>query len=225
MTWGPKMAPKPPNVRGTPAKPGRPSIPGMTSEKVHPGQGPLQPHHAVAAGHDHLRDGPAHRRSGRDQGRGGRRYDVPERDQEAVGPGQERSRAIPELHRQSPEGRLRPLLREVSARQGDLLRAATELAQARVRGVRHLDRARGPAGDAVGVEGEHLVGQRRQDARAHRAVHSRVLRRHGLDRKSTRLNSSHITISYAVFCLKKKKKTILYITHKKKKKIITKKQR
>src|SRR5437667_6592357 len=27
----------------------------------------------------------------------------------------------------------------------------------------------------------------------------------GVDRKSTRLNSSHITISYAVFCLKKKK--------------------
>src|SRR5437667_7501961 len=28
---------------------------------------------------------------------------------------------------------------------------------------------------------------------------------HPIDRKSTRLNSSHITISYAVFCLKKKK--------------------
>src|SRR5207248_6624543 len=28
-----------------------------------------------------------------------------------------------------------------------------------------------------------------------------------IDRKSTRLNSSHRTISYAVFCLKKKKKT------------------
>src|SRR5207249_11955994 len=27
-----------------------------------------------------------------------------------------------------------------------------------------------------------------------------------LDRKSTRLNSSHVSISYAVFCLKKKKK-------------------
>src|SRR5690242_21605324 len=27
-----------------------------------------------------------------------------------------------------------------------------------------------------------------------------------LDRKSTRLNSSHMSISYAVFCLKKKKK-------------------
>src|SRR3989442_3220204 len=30
--------------------------------------------------------------------------------------------------------------------------------------------------------------------------------RAGLDRKSTRLNSSHVRISYAVFCLKKKKK-------------------
>src|SRR5690349_22391085 len=28
------------------------------------------------------------------------------------------------------------------------------------------------------------------------------------DRKSTRLNSSHVEISYAVFCLKKKKKTL-----------------
>src|SRR5712691_12743600 len=31
-------------------------------------------------------------------------------------------------------------------------------------------------------------------------------RRFGIDRKSTRLNSSHSQISYAVFCLKKKKK-------------------
>src|SRR5437870_6842697 len=30
----------------------------------------------------------------------------------------------------------------------------------------------------------------------------------GGDRKSTRLNSSHVAISYAVFCLKKKKKII-----------------
>src|SRR2546426_10729822 len=29
--------------------------------------------------------------------------------------------------------------------------------------------------------------------------------RHPIDRKSTRLNSSHLVISYAVFCLKKKK--------------------
>src|SRR3712207_3519498 len=31
-----------------------------------------------------------------------------------------------------------------------------------------------------------------------------------VDRKSTRLNSSHANISYAVFCLKKKKKTHVY---------------
>src|SRR5258707_9447358 len=34
------------------------------------------------------------------------------------------------------------------------------------------------------------------------------VRRHLIDRKSTRLNSSHANISYAVFCLKKKKKRI-----------------
>src|SRR3712207_7709492 len=34
---------------------------------------------------------------------------------------------------------------------------------------------------------------------------SRLIRNRRLDRKSTRLNSSHANISYAVFCLKKKK--------------------
>src|SRR5258708_20104408 len=33
-----------------------------------------------------------------------------------------------------------------------------------------------------------------------------------LDRKSTRLNSSHQIISYAVFCLKKKKKSLKHIS-------------
>src|SRR5256885_2553171 len=33
------------------------------------------------------------------------------------------------------------------------------------------------------------------------------------DRKSTRLNSSHLVISYAVFCLKKKKKTHMIIPY------------
>src|SRR2546426_6862296 len=32
-----------------------------------------------------------------------------------------------------------------------------------------------------------------------------LVRKTGRDRKSTRLNSSHLVISYAVFCLKKKK--------------------
>src|SRR6266705_5359311 len=55
----------------------------------------------------------------------------------------------------------------------------------------------------------------------HRGQISPVLRPRpglGLDRKSTRLNSSHRTISYAVFCLKKKKKkNILFIDIKKNK--------
>src|SRR5438874_10722201 len=34
-----------------------------------------------------------------------------------------------------------------------------------------------------------------------------------VDRKSTRLNSSHVEISYAVFCLKKKKKNNAHHSH------------
>src|SRR3712207_8920022 len=34
----------------------------------------------------------------------------------------------------------------------------------------------------------------------------------GRDRKSTRLNSSHANISYAVFCLKKKKKQLICVS-------------
>src|SRR3712207_8634385 len=36
-------------------------------------------------------------------------------------------------------------------------------------------------------------------------------RRSPRDRKSTRLNSSHANISYAVFCLKKKKYRVIYL--------------
>src|SRR3712207_8814810 len=38
-----------------------------------------------------------------------------------------------------------------------------------------------------------------------RSLAARLLWDHWRDRKSTRLNSSHANISYAVFCLKKKK--------------------
>src|SRR5215216_7331777 len=41
--------------------------------------------------------------------------------------------------------------------------------------------------------------------------------RFGRDRKSTRLNSSHQIISYAVFCLKKKKKKSTHVSKNKKK--------
>src|SRR2546427_4864673 len=40
----------------------------------------------------------------------------------------------------------------------------------------------------------------------------RVAQEVGIDRKSTRLNSSHSQISYAVFCLKKKKKNSRIMT-------------
>src|SRR2546428_5083529 len=42
-------------------------------------------------------------------------------------------------------------------------------------------------------------------------AYARFARDYREDRKSTRLNSSHDQISYAVFCLKKKKKTHHYI--------------
>src|SRR6201989_3686521 len=40
--------------------------------------------------------------------------------------------------------------------------------------------------------------------------HDQALYRHE-DRKSTRLNSSHVEISYAVFCLKKKKNRAIWV--------------
>src|SRR5256885_12266136 len=44
-------------------------------------------------------------------------------------------------------------------------------------------------------------------------VHCEQRSAHQRDRKSTRLNSSHLVISYAVFCLKKKKSTPLTSRH------------
>src|SRR5256885_2838133 len=47
-----------------------------------------------------------------------------------------------------------------------------------------------------------------------RRAASAVFEAHSRDRKSTRLNSSHLVISYAVFCLKKKKKHHIHFTTK-----------
>src|SRR5256885_7813533 len=46
--------------------------------------------------------------------------------------------------------------------------------------------------------------------RCNGAICSRLPPRRAGDRKSTRLNSSHLVISYAVFCLKKKKTKLFY---------------
>src|SRR5205807_10319198 len=63
----------------------------------------------------------------------------------------------------------------------------------------HAQRDQGiePATDAAVQHHRHLVADRFVDRRQH--LQGRR------DRKSTRLNSSHLVISYAVFCLKKKK--------------------
>src|SRR5437870_10943984 len=63
------------------------------------------------------------------------------------------------------------------------------------------DRVGGPAADAH-------TGERREVLRRVQGVRGDDLLAVGIeqDRKSTRLNSSHVAISYAVFCLKKKKK-------------------
>src|SRR5690349_23908755 len=47
------------------------------------------------------------------------------------------------------------------------------------------------------------------DAVASRNIHAAIYE----DRKSTRLNSSHVEISYAVFCLKKKNKDVFYFNN------------
>src|SRR5690606_42079807 len=61
----------------------------------------------------------------------------------------------------------------------------------------------GGAGVAVGrVVAERLVEERPVEGILDVGGQLPVLLRVGVDRKSTRLNSSHVKISYAVFCLK-----------------------
>src|SRR2546427_7334167 len=63
-----------------------------------------------------------------------------------------------------------------------------------------------------GIPGEETPVERRgafgdEVAQDEQEGEHRDERQHAQDRKSTRLNSSHSQISYAVFCLKKKKNT------------------
>src|SRR5689334_24443739 len=67
--------------------------------------------------------------------------------------------------------------------------------------------ARGNGERAVDLQ--EIPAAHRRGARVlngHRKISTRAENRRTIDRKSTRLNSSHSSISYAVFCLKKKKK-------------------
>src|SRR5437773_3153619 len=71
----------------------------------------------------------------------------------------------------------------------------------------HVSRRSGEQGKAMGYcsktnRGRHIhAGRKSLVQRAWTGIGDEAAE----DRKSTRLNSSHITISYAVFCLKKKK--------------------
>src|SRR5258707_2405051 len=72
--------------------------------------------------------------------------------------------------------------------------------------------------DALPILGASVLGMCVESDRAHTAfaaalevqfpLVSNFNRQIALDRKSTRLNSSHANISYAVFCLKKKKTNV-----------------
>src|SRR5690625_5949579 len=62
-----------------------------------------------------------------------------------------------------------------------------------------------PAGAAVPGPGGGAAHAPARWRRHHLRRLGRGLQRESGDRKSTRLNSSHVAISYAVFCLKKKK--------------------
>src|SRR2546430_9890493 len=60
------------------------------------------------------------------------------------------------------------------------------------------------------VERDQDHGDPRHDLEPAKEIHAQIMKCDDVgrgDRKSTRLNSSHSQISYAVFCLKKKKET------------------
>src|SRR5256885_9358936 len=59
--------------------------------------------------------------------------------------------------------------------------------------------------DALPISSGCSRAPRRARATRVRRLSTRPIRPPATDRKSTRLNSSHLVISYAVFCLKKKK--------------------
>src|SRR5256885_7074177 len=69
--------------------------------------------------------------------------------------------------------------------------------------LRRLDRARHVFRTRAREAADHVAGVRRV---AVLEVGTSARGDPGADRKSTRLNSSHLVISYAVFCLKKKKR-------------------
>src|SRR5690606_41578302 len=88
---------------------------------------------------------------------------------------------------------------------GSSLSPYTTLFRSAGRGIIGLDSAADGHGceSRTGSEGESSGGE--SDFFHFSHLDCLFVARSGLDRKSTRLNSSHVKNSYAVFCLKKKK--------------------
>src|SRR2546426_2299961 len=95
--------------------------------------------------------------------------------------------------------------------------ATTEIYTLSLHDALPISRGRGAPAEFEGRAGQVLWKQAHRDRRAFRrdeGADRRLLAVAGevdgrgdqIDRKSTRLNSSHLVISYAVFCFKKKKK-------------------
>src|SRR5690625_7197532 len=113
---------------------------------------------------------------------------------EAKGPVPMRAAAVggpPVRGENGDHGRVGAQSRAVAASSSDAALACAELPRDRQLGLSGWASARGQSAVVRGVD----RGPRRMCGRTRR------------ERKSTRLNSSHVAISYAVFCLKKKTQT------------------
>src|SRR5256885_2750710 len=108
----------------------------------------------------------------------------------ASGPCPRASDASPAARRRSRVAACR-VARARDHRLDDPNSVGTGVGGGRGRGADGIGRPRGTRGGGRGVRRRDLPG-------------TRGAGRRGRDRKSTRLNSSHLVISYAVFCLKKK---------------------
>src|SRR5690625_3459741 len=95
-------------------------------------------------------------------------------------------------------------LREVSDAHGHALAAVVHLAA-------YFDFTgeHSPLYDSVNIEGTRHLLEALEPFTVERFIYSSTM----LDRKSTRLNSSHVAISYAVFCLKKKTPRGRYVSY------------
>src|SRR5207253_4298398 len=104
------------------------------------------------------------------------------------------------LPRVYPPGRLHPF----PPRRSSDLPSSYALGRAAILALRDKARA---AGWGMRLFHDRLLGAGSLPSKLLAIDLEQLRRQRARDRKSTRLNSSHVAISYAVFCLKKKKKT------------------